>query len=464
MSQIPNSLKSTWRVVQVLKIIEGLFSGLILYISTPYVYQSFQNTGIGDERALFYAAFTVAFYFGMIALLEIPTGAIADTFGRVKSIIISQAMSIVYSILFVSFYFIHNFYLLLFVAVITRFLFAVSFTLNSGSFSAWLVDTMREREPGFSFERLLARGESISSFSSIVGAALGITFYLYGVAYIAYVVITLLSLGSLSYCLLSMEESSSLTFYKWEGRLFGLMCRHTIKTIKMAVQICYETKVILWHIILYTSYSSLVCVVNRLWPVAFGAQFGIHTWSWQWYLLILLLPLCAGLTEKILAHSGDRKAQKGIITSNHTFDVWLFVSILLCVFFVFCLGFANHIGIINFPVFVITILVVETSFSIVGTVFQTLVCRHLPEKYAQERATVLSIVSGLMCFFVLISIVPARGTTDALSPVGWILPAAVVLVVTLVAQYFIRKYSNVNCENLKQQPKLEVCDEGGTAN
>ena len=57
MGKLPASLKSTWRVVQVFKVIEGVNLGLGLFISTPYFYQIFQKIFRPKPRPFLYLSF-----------------------------------------------------------------------------------------------------------------------------------------------------------------------------------------------------------------------------------------------------------------------------------------------------------------------------------------------------------------------------------------------------------------------
>ena len=439
MVAIPETLKSTWRTVQIFKIVDGTSLGLGLFISSPYLYQIFSKFGNLDQ-AFFYTAVLIATYFGLIALFEIPTGAFADTFGRVRTVILSLVLSSANGILVVSIFFIGNLGLVVALAFITRVLSSFAYTLASGTFSAWLVESIREREPNFGYERLLARGAALEHFSMILGAILGITTYLYGAPYIAFLVMTLLKLGCLSYCFSAMEESKSLVFFNIESNLWQLMRTHTIKTIKIAVNLCRTNKLIQWFTIAYVNYVFLFNIVDRLWPIALGGQFGIQKWSYQWYVMGLIIPLCSAMTARLLAHWGDKTQKKDIVHSATGLGRWFFVCVYLSTFAILFLGWVNHQGIINFPVFLVSVLILEASAGIVYPAYETLVCHYMPAEHAQERATVLSIGSALRSVLVFIFIIPSRGTSDAMSPVGWMLPASILLVMGVVSHFYIRLY------------------------
>jgi len=311
-----------------------------------------------------------------------------------------------------------------------------------------LVDTMREKKPGYSFESLLARAQYIVEFSSILGGVLGITFYLWGVPFIAYIIMIFLSFGCLIYCITSMEEVQNLVFYKWDGHLWKLMYQHTIRTIKISIEICTQSKLIQWFTIVRASQACFLVVVGRLWPVALGGQFGVSKWSWQWYTTVLLVPLSIGLTAKLLA-SKSHKQDEMVSASITRLNRWLYFAIYSSVFAVFILGIINSFGIINFPVFLLCVIITESSFGIAYPAYESLVSYSLPEKHAQERATVLSLASALKSFFVLLIIIPSRGSSDSLSTVGWLLPAGIVFIIGLIALYFIKKYQKIENENVK---------------
>ncbi|OGQ48087.1 MAG: hypothetical protein A3H42_00930 [Deltaproteobacteria bacterium RIFCSPLOWO2_02_FULL_46_8] len=443
MVAIPKTLKPTWRVVQVFKIVEGVSLGLGLFIASPYYYQIFNKFG-SPSQALFYTVCLVAVNFGLIALFEIPTGAIADTFGRVRTIVLSLAISSINGVFVILLFFIENIPLVILLAFITRVLSALTFTLKSGTFSAWLVDSIREREPGFGYDRLLARGQVLQDTSIVVGGLLGVTTYLYGAPYIAFLVMTLLSMGCLSYCLSSMEESQSLVFFNVKSNLWQLMRTHTVKTIKIAVQLCRTNKLIQWFTIAFVGYTFLFNIVDRLWPVALGGQFGIQKWSYQWYAMVMIIPLCSAMAAHLLARRGDKANEKKAKNSMAGLRHWLFSCIYLSALAILFLGWANRQGIINFPVFLISILVVEASFGIVKPAFESLVCHYMPEEHAQERATILSVGSALRSVLVFIFIIPSRGVSDAMSPVGWMLPASILLVIGVVSHFYIRRYQKRN--------------------
>lgn len=101
-----------------------------------------------------------------IFLLEVPTGAFADHFGRKKSIILSD--------IFIIFAFLTYFFsstLLMFIAA--EILAAVGYTFSSGALDAWLVDSLQEKELDGKIDFVFSRASIISKTASLFGGLIG---------------------------------------------------------------------------------------------------------------------------------------------------------------------------------------------------------------------------------------------------------------------------------------------------
>ncbi len=100
-------------------------------------------------------------------IFEIPTGAVADLFGRKISVFLSYALS---GLAFIGVLLSGtNFPLLLFF----YFLAGISFTLESGALEAWFVDTVNHKKESEHLHYFLGRWGSLSSIGFVVGPLLG---------------------------------------------------------------------------------------------------------------------------------------------------------------------------------------------------------------------------------------------------------------------------------------------------
>jgi MFS family permease len=104
----------------------------------------------------------LAVYLITICVFEVPTGAVADLFGRKASFILS---CLVRAVAFTMYYFSDAFPEFLIAEVID----AIGTTLATGAFDAWAVDGVHAEGDGRPVDRLFARGQMIGQATAIVG-------------------------------------------------------------------------------------------------------------------------------------------------------------------------------------------------------------------------------------------------------------------------------------------------------
>lgn len=117
----------------------------------------FSLTQIG----ILYAMYRLA-----VIIFEIPTGAIADIYGRKFSVVLGFLLM---GITFISVGFVNNFYLI----CILFFLWGFFYTLTSGSFDAWFVDLLKKNKQWKKVHDLNAISLSIASAGIIISGILG---------------------------------------------------------------------------------------------------------------------------------------------------------------------------------------------------------------------------------------------------------------------------------------------------
>jgi MFS family permease len=111
------------------------------------------------------AAFTAA-----MALLEIPTGVVADTLGRRVSFLLSEATIAVGTLAYVGVAAIHGGLALFCLAGV---ILGLGYTFYSGAVEAWLVDALQATGYTKELDGVFARGSTVSSFAMIAGTVLG---------------------------------------------------------------------------------------------------------------------------------------------------------------------------------------------------------------------------------------------------------------------------------------------------
>ncbi|HTO58459.1 MAG TPA: MFS transporter, partial [Pseudomonadales bacterium] len=113
---------------------------------------------------LFQINVVLATYLIISFVFEVPTGALADLFGRKLSFLLSCAVR---AAAFVMYYFAHSFT----DCLIAEFVDAVGTTLANGALDAWAVDSMRAEGQQQAPDRFFARAQMISR-GSMIGAGI----------------------------------------------------------------------------------------------------------------------------------------------------------------------------------------------------------------------------------------------------------------------------------------------------
>src|SRR3989344_7895585 len=98
-------------------------------------------------------------------LFEIPTGAIADIYGRKFSVLLVTAIQ---GVAIISIFFLHNYYALLFAFAMIGF----GSTFNSGAREAWITDLIKKERKDF-LHGYFAKSGSIDCFGLVISGILG---------------------------------------------------------------------------------------------------------------------------------------------------------------------------------------------------------------------------------------------------------------------------------------------------
>jgi MFS family permease len=134
----------------------------IFYILPAFVILYFQDVGLSLTQ--------IGFLFSLQAftmlLFEVPTGAIADTYGRKFSTILGE---IIGGLSFISIYWFHSYPALLIIFAI----FGISLTLISGADVAWIVDLLHHKRKKKFVHQFMAKRHSFTSFSLIFAGIIG---------------------------------------------------------------------------------------------------------------------------------------------------------------------------------------------------------------------------------------------------------------------------------------------------
>jgi MFS family permease len=150
------------RIYLLLTLLSTLAASFIWGINTLFLL----DAGLNNAEAFAANAFFTA---GMV-IFEIPTGALADTWGRRTSYLLGSATLLVTTLLYVAMWRIEA---PLWGWAVASILVGLGFTFFSGATEAWLVDALTFTRSRDELEPVLARGQVIEGAAMLVGSVSG---------------------------------------------------------------------------------------------------------------------------------------------------------------------------------------------------------------------------------------------------------------------------------------------------
>jgi len=149
------------------KVLRTYFSFVFLFelaMSFPFsVYVLFL---LSQKMNLFQVSLVNMVFMSASFLLEIPTGAFADTLGRKFSFVVS---CIVISIAFFVYFLSHSFWQFILAELIA----ALGIAFHSGAFQSWVVDSLKHYNYQGSMEKVFSREEQVRIIALIIGPLIG---------------------------------------------------------------------------------------------------------------------------------------------------------------------------------------------------------------------------------------------------------------------------------------------------
>lgn len=432
-------MRKLWWVALIVQVAWGFTEGIYMYIWGPYFYEKF-GSPISPAHAMFLTTILLGLRQGLVALLEIPTGALADAIGRVHAVILSWVARVVFFVCLAAIWLCHTVSFAFTFGMLASVAFALSYTLFNGAFSAWCMDKLKEINAPVNYTWLAARFMSYRSFSTIFGTLLGVGCYIVGLPFFGFCIAAIVSFAGMGFCMSQVEETRNIEFVRWKKGQLSKVTRRIGEIIGKGFDVSLKTPVLFWIILTYGAFMFLVNIVCYLWPVYLHSRGGVQNFSSTWLVVASLAPILMFVGSRALAWLNDRWSHSGG-TSAHIIAIRrIFVGFaLFSALFVLGLSWETlyqPIGVFFFPGAVLFVLL---SFGVISPCFETLVNHYIPPEDAPERATILSAGSMLRSFLILVLAVPSGGGSGEKSPIGWALPAVLLLFSVLVANFFMRK-------------------------
>ena len=146
----------------VLELFVWLPTSLIVGINTLFLLDG----GLSNVEA--FAA--NAFYTIGLVVFELPTGIVADTWGRRTSFLLGAAIQLVGNLLYVAMWYFHAPF---FGWAIASVLLGLGYTFFSGALEAWLVDSLKHTKYEGELDPIFAKGQIITGAAMLAGTVAG---------------------------------------------------------------------------------------------------------------------------------------------------------------------------------------------------------------------------------------------------------------------------------------------------
>ncbi|HVN85943.1 MAG TPA: MFS transporter [Candidatus Binatia bacterium] len=221
---------------------------------------------------LFQINVVLATYLIVSFLFEVPTGALADLFGRKRSFLLS---CVVRALAFVMYYYAHSFR----DCITAELVDAVGTTLANGALDAWAIDSMRAEGHHQTADRFFARAQMISR-SAMIGA--GIVGGYVAAANIAWPWL----IGAGFFCAAAATAIALMSETAVASRTAAAP-RSLIATARAGLRAVRRQPVLLWLSLITLTASFGMMPVHQTWQPRMKALSGEGLWlmGWIWALV-----------------------------------------------------------------------------------------------------------------------------------------------------------------------------------
>lgn len=346
-------MRDSVRIFCVTRFLTSFALGTILPVYVLY-FRHYQIT-------LFQIALLAAVFEASILLLEIPTGVVADMFGRRISVILSALVSVLSGAIFILFPFLAGF-------IVAEIVAGLGETLRSGALEAWLVDSLKHEGREDRQKNAFAQGTRFKTAGNLCGLILG--------AYLAsldmqlvWVPFTIIFLGLCLFLVLRMKEH-----YRPEKASRSTGFVSMTGTIRQSMQVLRSQTLILGLLLLALFSEFSFETISQYWQVHFDENLLIPTAYFGWILAgasvltVLLVGKVAGLSERLKSDIAFLVVLEAILLAS-----------LLC------------ISLTVSPVLAVMLFILlQVSVNFKEPILLDLFNRHIP---SEQRATLLSFKS-----------------------------------------------------------------------
>ncbi len=310
---------------------------------------------------LFQIALMAAIFEASILIFELPTGLVADIYGRKISLVLSNAVLFIGGLIFLSFPSLIGF-------IFGEIIIGLGDTLKSGAFEAWIFDSLKYEGKEKKTKFVFSQGKRYQTSGRLIGMILGGYIGFWNIRFVWYPYVFGF-LVTFLFLLFAMREE-----YWQKGEEKKGVFRQIKDTVNKSLKVVRCEKMVFALIFLGLFFSFSFETISQFWQVHFSENLSVATSYFGWIvagaslLVILLVNKITKFTEKF-----RRETTLLIILK-----IGFFISLMIIAF-----TKSPFIAIIFF-----ILLQAFEGFS--EPIFLDIFNRHIP---SEQRATLLSFQS-----------------------------------------------------------------------
>ncbi len=213
---------------------------------------------------LFQIGMLASIFEASILLFEIPTGLLADIYGRKISVILSAFVSLISGIFFIFFPYLFGF-------IVAEILNGLGETLRSGALEAWLVDSLKHEGKEEKIKYAFAQGTKYRTLGNLSGLILGGYLASLNIK-LVWIPFALIFFILSIFLILKMKEE-----YKIEKAISDKTLSKISETIKKSLVVIKSQKLILALLLLVLVSGFSFETISQYWQVHFSENLFIKT-------------------------------------------------------------------------------------------------------------------------------------------------------------------------------------------
>jgi DHA3 family tetracycline resistance protein-like MFS transporter len=320
---------------------------------------------------LFQIGLLASIFEASILIFEIPTGLVADIYGRKISVILSAFISLISGIFFIFFPYFFGF-------IVAEILNGLGETFRSGALESWLVDSLRHEGKEKKVKYAFAQGTKYRTLGNLSGLILG--GYLASLNMkLVWIPFTLIFFILCIFLILKMKEE-----YKIEKAISdrGVSPKEVcirpkiFETIKKSLVVIKSQKLILALLLLVLVSGFSFEIISQYWQVHFSENLSIRPQYFGW-ILAISSALTILLIDKVTKLSEKSKHE---VSSLVVLEILFLLSLLV-------------IALVYSPILAVIFFVLLQFFAnLREPIFLDLYNKHIP---SEQRATLLSFQSSV---------------------------------------------------------------------